>query len=112
VSEVRPVDLARLALGTVALARPQLLVRATGSADGPWPRRVTRLLGARYVVQSTGGMVVRDRWVPEVDAAVDLAHALTTLGFAKIFPRHRRLALTSGAVAVAFGVADLTERVR
>jgi hypothetical protein len=106
------VDVARLALGTVALARPQALLRLTRSADGTWPRRVTRLLGARYVVQSAGGLLVHDRWVPEVDAAVDLAHALSTLAFARAFPDHRRLALTSGTIAVGFALADLTERAR
>jgi hypothetical protein len=112
VTTVRPADLARLGLGAVALAWPQWLVRGTGSRDGRWPRRVTRLLGARYVVQSGAGLLVRDRWVPEVDAAVDLAHAASTVGFALVFPAHRRLAATSGVLAVLFAVADLTERVR
>jgi hypothetical protein len=49
-SDVRPADAGRLALASVALARPQWLLRATGSADGTWPGRVTRILGARYVV--------------------------------------------------------------
>ena len=111
-SALRPVDIGRLALGTVALVRPQALVRATRSADGTWPRLVTRLLGARYVVQSAGGLVVDERWVPELDAAVDLAHALSTLGFAWAFPAHRRLALTSGALALGFAAADLTEQGR
>jgi hypothetical protein len=55
---------------------------------------------------------VDERWVPEFDAAVDLAHALSTLGLAWVFPAHRRLALTSGALALGFAAADLTEQVR
>ena len=101
----RPVDLARLGLGILALARPQWLLRGTASRDGRWPRRVTRILGARYVVQSVAGS---DRPRPvgaELDGAVDLVHAVTMVGFAAVFPDHRRLALTSGALALAFAVA-------
>lgn len=108
----RRVDVARFGLGVLALARPEWLVRGTGSADGTWPRRVTRILGARYVVQSTAGVVVADRWVPAADAAVDVVHAVTMLGFARLFPDHRRLALTSGVVATGFAAADLGSHVR
>ncbi|GAA1916617.1 hypothetical protein [Nocardioides marmoribigeumensis] len=111
-TSTRPVDLARLAAGAVAVARPQWLIRATGSADGTWPRRVTRILGARYAVQSAGGMLVHERWVPEADGTIDLIHAVSMLGFARGFPRHRRLALSSGVVALGFAVVDLTERTR
>jgi hypothetical protein len=109
---LRPVDLARLALGTTGVLRPQWLIRGTGSADGTWPRRVTRILGARYVLQSTAGLAITRRWVPEIDGVVDLVHAASTVGFARAFPDHRRLALTSGALAVLFAAADLTERFR
>ena len=106
---VRPVDVARFALGATGLLRPQWLLRGTASADGTLPRRVTRILGARYVLQSAAGLALSRRWVPEVDAAIDLVHAVSTVGLARAFPDHRRLALVSGAVAVVFAVADLTE---
>jgi hypothetical protein len=109
VTHLRRVDVARLAAGAVALARPQLLIRMTGSADGTWPRRVTRLLGARYVVQSGGGALLGRPWVPEVDGAVDVLHALSMVGFAALSPGHRRRALSSGLVAIGFAVADLRE---
>ena len=108
----RPVDVARLCLGSIALVRPRWLLRVTGSADGTWPRRATRVLGARYVVQAAAGAWLEEGWVPEVDGAVDLVHAASTVGFALAFPRHRRLALASGALALAFAAADLREGVR
>jgi hypothetical protein len=110
--DLRPVDAARLVLGAAALLGPRWLLRLTGSADATWPRRATRVLGARYVVQSTAGVWLDERWVPEVDAAVDLVHAASMVGCATWLPRHRRLALSSGALALAFAVADLMERLR
>jgi hypothetical protein len=109
---LRPVDAARFGLGVTALVRPRWLLRAAASADGTWPRRVTRVLGARYVVQASAGRWLDERWVPEADVVVDLAHAMSTVGFAHAFPRHRRLALASGVLALVFAAADLTEDVR
>ena len=86
--------------------------RVTRSDDGLWPRRVTRILGARYLAQSAGRILLGRPWIPEIDGAVDLLHATSTLGFAVAFPHQRRLALTSGALAVAFAAADLTEGMR
>lgn len=104
---VRPVDAARLVLGGLALTRPRWLLAATGSADGLWPRRATRILGARYLVQSGLSITIGTPWTSQVDGAIDLIHAASTVGLAALFPRHRRLALTSGALAVVFAVADL-----
>jgi hypothetical protein len=80
--------------------------------DGTGPRLATRVLGVRYVVQSAAGVGLRRRPMPWFDGAVDLLHAASMLGVARAVRRHRRLALTSGAVAVVFAVADLTEPVR
>jgi hypothetical protein len=84
-----------------------MLLHAAGSADAIWPRRIIRLLGARYVAQSVTGMVVHDRRILLGDAVVEVAHALTTIAFASSFPRYRTLAVTNGAVAVGFAIADL-----
>jgi len=106
------VDLARLAFGAWALARPTDVLHLTGDDDGVGTRLATRVLGARYVVQSAAGVGLRRRPVPWFDGAVDLVHAVSMLGVARALPQHRRLALTSGALAVLFAVADLTETVR
>jgi hypothetical protein len=108
----RPVDLARLAFGVWALTRPTDVLRLVGNDDGVGPQVATRILGARYVVQSAAGVGLRQRPLPVLDGAVDLAHAASMLGAAKLFPGHRRLALTSAAVALGFAAADLSEPIR
>ena len=94
---MRRPDAARLALGALTLAGPGLAVRLTGARDGVGVRRTVRVLGVRYVVQAVGGRWLHRAWVPEVDAAVDVVHALSMLGLAGLAPRHRRLALVSAA---------------
>jgi hypothetical protein len=111
-SRPRPVDFARLGFGAWALARPNDVLHLVGNDDGSGPRLATRILGARYVAQAAAGLAVRRRRLPWLDGAVDLVHAASMLGAATVFPRHRRLALTSGAVALGFAAADLSEPVR
>ena len=111
-SAVRPVDLARLGLGVAAVSQPEAFLRLTRARDGSGVRRTVRLLGARYVIQSGGGVALERPWLPEADAAVDLVHAASMVGFAAALPRHRRLALVSAAAALVFAAADLKEKVR
>ena len=106
----RPVDVLRLSLGTVALTAPGRVLPA--AADTRWSRGFTRILGARYVVQSAFGLADRRRWVPATDAAIDLVHALTMVGLAGVSARHRRVALVSAGAAVVFAVLDLQEEER
>lgn len=135
-SPPRPVDLARLSLGAIAVTRPGLFLRMTEGADGRGERVTVRILGARYLVQSSAGLALTQRWsqapgrpwarsrvefegwsggrpwVPEVDAAVDVVHAATMLALAAVAPTRRRLALLSAATAVGFAAADLREKMR
>ena len=105
----RAVDLARLTVGTLALARPQTLLKLSPGNDSAGTRRVVRVLGARYIVQATAGALARRPWVPAADASVDVIHAASMVGLAALAPRHRRLALTSLAAAIAFAAADLRD---
>lgn len=107
---MRSPDVARFVLGLLALARPGLPVRLTGSPDGPGVRRTVRVLGARYLVQAIAGSRLHGSWVPEADAGVDLVHAASMLAVAGALPRHRQLALASAATAVGFAAADLVAR--
>jgi hypothetical protein len=104
------VDVARLVVGGTALLVPGRLLRATGSTDGPGVRRVTRVLGARYLLQAGAGLALHRPWVAELDGAVDLVHAASMLPVAVALPAQRRLALTSAVVAVACAAADLRGR--
>ena len=111
----RPVDVARFGLGLAALSRPDLLLHLTKGPHSALSysaatRRTVRLLGARYVVQSGGGMILERPWLPEADALVDLVHMASMLGLAALSRNHRRLALLSAGAAVVFAGADLQER--
>jgi hypothetical protein len=108
----RPADAARLTVGALLLARPEMAVRVTRTPDGTGTRRVVRLLGARYLLQSTVGLAVTRQWLRLADTGVDVVHAGSMLGLAKAFPTHRRMALASAATAVLFAGLDLTERSR
>jgi hypothetical protein len=108
----RPADAARITMAAVLLTRPALAVRGTGSPDSTRIRRVVRLLGARYLLQATTGLLVHRPWLRAADSGVDLIHALSMLGFAHEFPAHRRMALLSGAAALTFAVLDFTEQAR
>jgi hypothetical protein len=108
----RPVDVARLCLGTAALVGPGLFVRWGRAPAERRVRGTVRVLGVRYVVQSGAGFALDRSWVPPTDAAVDLAHAASMGVLAVSAPRFRRLALGSAATAVVFATADLRGRRR
>ena len=103
---LRPVDLARLCLGLVAIARPGSLL-PTGTDSGGRARALTRILGARYLAQSASGFAFRGQLVPQVDAAIDLTHAASMLALAAADRPHRRVALLSATLSTGFAAADL-----
>ena len=45
-------------------------------------------------------------------APCSVGASASSMSFAIAFPEHRRLAVTSGVLALVFAAADLTERVR
>ena len=106
---MRRVDLARAALGTaLTLAPHRSLEIATGR--GPSSETVTRLsrvLGARYLLQAAAGAAIRRRWLAYADVATEIAHAGSMVAVAVRSPMHRRVAATSATVAVTFALTDL-----
>lgn len=89
-----------LGWGTALLLRPE----ATGAAVcGPAalpPSPVLRVLGARRLVQQA--LLLRpSRVVALAATGTDVLHGLSMLAAAVIWPRYRRAALTSAAVATA-----------
>lgn len=104
---MRPPDVARLVLGTVALVRPAATARAVGARPGGSVEDLVRVLGARYLLQVAVGAWSPARWVPTADAVIDLLHAGSMAVVALRWPRHRRPAVASGAVALVLAAADL-----
>ena len=99
--------LVRATLGGTLLAFPRAASRALVPDADEGDRALVRLLGARHVLQA---VVTAARPTPTVltaAAATDLLHGATALGYAALRPDHRRAALLSAGIAVAFGVADL-----
>lgn len=108
-SRPRGVDLARLCIGVVGVGRPQIMT-PLGTVDGPEVRSAIRFLGARYILQSSAGLALRQPWIRRLGVGIDATHATTMLALAAVAPAHRRLALLSAAAATIFAVVDLKEK--
>lgn len=112
---MRTPDAARLALGLALVVRPDLPLRIAPRSpcglqdpvDGARTRETIQILGLRYLTQALAGSLVRRRWVPAVDASVDLVHAASMVVLAHLVPTHRRLATTSAVAAFLFAAGDL-----
>lgn len=94
------------AWGTVLTARPGLVLRGLEGppADGV-EQTVAKVLGGRQLLQAAAIA----RWpsvAGRVGAATDVLHALSMAALATS-PRYRRVAATSGAVAVGLAVLEL-----
>jgi hypothetical protein len=106
-----PADPARAGLGALLLLRPGLAARAAGAGSRPDVEVVTRVLGARYLLQAAASAWLarggRRRTVLRVDALVDGTHAASMVVAAGLRPATARPALLSAVLATAFAVADL-----
>ena len=105
----RAVDLARLTVGALALARPQTLLKLSPGDDSAATGRVVGVRGARTGAHPAGGALPRRPWVPADAAGVDVVHAASMAGIATLAPSHRRLALTSLVAALTFAAVDLRD---
>jgi hypothetical protein len=96
--------------GALLAARPAATVRAV-CGDGPVPpTAVVRVLGARQVLQSLALLTHRSTGVRNGAAAVDALHAASMLTAAVAWPRYRRPALTSAALAAGSAVVTVAGR--
>lgn len=97
---------ARAANGSVLLAAPTLALGATvgGRRDRP-ARIVTRILGARHLVQAGLTGLRPGPTALWIGATVDALHAATALGLAALDRDQRRDALGNALSAAAFAVA-------
>ncbi len=99
----------RGAWGAVLFLDPGLPLRAGGGLDTRGLRQVTRLLGARHLIETVVLARAHDarpgRWIARIDAL----HALSMLALAALSPRLRRDALlsaTSASALVALSAAE------
>ncbi|MGN6300370.1 MAG: hypothetical protein ACTHN8_04665 [Angustibacter sp.] len=94
------------AWGTLLTARPGLVLRGLeGPPADDVEQTVAKVLGGRQLLQAAAVA----RWpsvAGRVGAAADLLHALTMAALATS-PRYRRVAVTSGAVAVVLAALEL-----
>jgi hypothetical protein len=89
-----------LGMGALMVTRPEQALAAVGqSAPPPALVVVTRVLGARTVLQNAVVLAAPTRAIVRAGATVDLAHALSMVGAALRWPAYRRAALASGALA-------------
>jgi len=109
---LRRLELARGAWGLACLLAPRAVLHVTRSAHPDTKaRRVTRLLGARQLLQAGLSGPSPSPAILALGTWVDAVHALTATGLAALDrPRHRA-ALTDAAIAstwAVFGRRDLT----
>ncbi|MGH3765027.1 MAG: hypothetical protein ACRDS0_20865 [Pseudonocardiaceae bacterium] len=96
----------RAGYGTLLLTVPDPVIRLyTGHRADPLTRAVTRVLGARHLIQGmlTGG--APGALVLALGVEVDLAHVASMLGLAALDRRRRRAGLIDAAAAGVFAVA-------
>jgi hypothetical protein len=110
----RWIEIVRTAWGTVLLVAPRkILSQVHGVEVDRKATVVTRILGARHLVQA---MLSGINPSPEVVAAgvwVDAVHSTTALGLAVVNPHRARGGITDAIVAAAwalFGTHDLASR--
>lgn len=106
------------AAGVVMAGFPATAARWAGGPGGQPPAWVVRVLGGRMAAQAlvvrwvAGRSGPRDRRrAVRAGAAVDGLHGASMIAAAAVFPRYRRSALASAAVAfVAAGLAGAATR--
>ncbi len=104
---MRPATGLRLCLGAGCLLAPGAVLALVGGRDRNEPgiRLVSRILGARLVVQGAADLALGPR-TRTVDVAVDLTHAASMVAAAARWPAHRRAALASASLATLGAVLD------
>ena len=89
-----------LGVGALLVARPDQALDLVGqTARPPALAVITRVLGARTALQNVVVLAAPTRAVVRGGAVVDALHALSMVGAALRWPRYRRAALASGALA-------------
>jgi hypothetical protein len=97
----------------VLLLAPERIAAVAAGAPVPAAAvTVLRVLGARQVLQSAVTAMAPIGPVAGLGAAVDALHAGSCVGFAAVWPRWRRAALTDAVIATALAAAGSGRRNR
>jgi hypothetical protein len=98
----------RAGYGTLLLAVPDPVIRLyTGHRADPLARAVTRILGARHLLQGILSCGAPDDLVLALGVEVDLTHVASMLGLAVLDQRWRRAGLVDAAAAGVFALAGM-----
>ncbi len=104
---VTALQLTRAVLGTAYLSFPALAVRVAGNQAPEATRRVTRILGARHLLQALATAGQPPGTVLLLGAEADIAHAASMLALGLISRRWRRAALPDAFVAASLAAAGI-----
>ena len=91
--------LARAAWGTFLVVEPDRAMRVAGLTGPPSARVVTRVIGARHVLQALATLALRNSGRTRRFAAVDVAHGLSMAALAAAAPAGSPRRRAAGAAA-------------
>jgi hypothetical protein len=94
------------------LAPGRVMALAAGPPVPASAVTVVRVLGARQLLQSAVTALAPTGAVAGLGAAVDALHAGSCVGFAAVWPRWRRAALTDAVIATALAAVSWSCRER
>lgn len=97
---------AHLAQGALLLNRPKAVLHTVArKQDSNPPLWIARALGIRILAQAAAEGIRPSRGVLYTGVAVDLVHAASMVGAARLWPQYRRTALASASSAGLSAVA-------
>jgi hypothetical protein len=95
--------------GTACLIAPSRMTDSAGGPSDPRTLAVTRVLGARHLVQAVVSGLVPTRRVLVVGGLIDMSHSATMALVGGLDPSRRRLAWADGAMAAGWGAASVRQ---
>ena len=101
---LRVVGVGSTLYGAVLLTAPRAAVGVLGRRVAQPPSWIVRMLGARQIGQGAALLLRPTPATVIASAATDGLHAATMVAAALRWPRYRRVAVASGAVALVSGV--------
>jgi hypothetical protein len=101
-----PLSTLRAAWALTLIGAPDRVLGAVRAPITPATRRVTRILGARHLLQAAAVGLVSRPSIDRVSRRVDAAHGASMVMLAAGSPVYRRAGLTSALVSAALVALD------